>query len=108
MFDGMTTSERHRIATRIREVRRASGLSQERFAAKLGFYRRTVERWEAGTTLPDRRGREALAAESGKSASFFGEPEEEATAAATLGMDEFLTALVRREIARVVEKELVA
>lgn len=73
----MKTAAQTRVAERVKAARKSTGLSQERFAAKLGFYRRSIERWESGQVLPDRRAREALAQESGKSESYFSPDEGE-------------------------------
>ena len=40
------------IATRIRLVRTLSGCSQERFAASLGYSRRSLLNWEGGIAEP--------------------------------------------------------
>ncbi|MGP1385520.1 MAG: helix-turn-helix domain-containing protein [Thainema sp.] len=40
------------IAHSIRQLRQQLGLSQEKFAAKLGVSFRTVNRWENGHTVP--------------------------------------------------------
>ncbi|MGG6286637.1 helix-turn-helix domain-containing protein [Leptolyngbya sp. AN03gr2] len=40
------------IGTRIRLVRTMSGRSQERFAASLGYTRRSLLNWEGGTAEP--------------------------------------------------------
>lgn len=40
------------MADLIRELRQQLGLSQEKFAAKLGVSFRTVNRWENGHTAP--------------------------------------------------------
>lgn len=42
----MTTQER------VREIRKATGLSQVKFGQKYGIPRRTVEDWEAGVMNP--------------------------------------------------------
>ena len=35
------------------ELRRASGMSQEELAEKLGVSRQAVSKWESGATLPE-------------------------------------------------------
>jgi len=49
------------IADRIRLGRRALGLSQRQFAAKLAVDPATVRAWEAGQNRPNRRNLEAIA-----------------------------------------------
>ncbi len=44
------------------QVRKKSGLSQERAAEKLGVSRQTISKWENGETLPDIRQAQGLAA----------------------------------------------
>lgn len=39
-------------ADRIRAIRRQTGLSQARFAARYGIPKRTIEDWEAGQRVP--------------------------------------------------------
>ena len=50
-------------ATLLRAIRAARGISQEGWAARLGFGRRSVARWEAGETVPDAAAEAALLAE---------------------------------------------
>ncbi|MFA6132841.1 MAG: helix-turn-helix transcriptional regulator [Phycisphaerae bacterium] len=40
------------IPRMIRELRKAMGLTQEQFAAKVGVTFSTVNRWESGKSLP--------------------------------------------------------
>jgi transcriptional regulator with XRE-family HTH domain len=40
------------IGTRIRQLRKLSGSSQERFAASLGYTRRSLLNWEGGIAEP--------------------------------------------------------
>lgn len=46
------TTMNQRMAARIREIRETTGLSQERFAEKLGTTRRSVIRWEMAYSIP--------------------------------------------------------
>ena len=44
----------------LRGLREASGVTQEGWAAYLGYGRRTIQRWERGQTVPDEAAAEAL------------------------------------------------
>lgn len=48
----VVTHRRQALADRIRLARKKTGLSQERFAARLGTSRRNVIRWESGQNKP--------------------------------------------------------
>lgn len=48
-------------ADRVKQLRRKLGLSQERFAARVGTTAGTVSRWEAGMRKPLRMAQERLA-----------------------------------------------
>lgn len=48
-------------AARVRALRQKLGLSQERFAARIGTTAGTVSRWEAGSRKPLRMAQERLA-----------------------------------------------
>ena len=52
---------RHRFGTRIRELRLATGLSQEEFAEKCGFARTYMSRIETGGANPSLDAIETLA-----------------------------------------------
>lgn len=41
------------ISDRIRELRRARGISQEELAAEIGVSRQAVSKWESGQSVPD-------------------------------------------------------
>src|SRR5215217_8425528 len=46
----------------LRAIREARGVTQEGFAARLGYGRRTVRRWESGEAVPDAVAEAAIAA----------------------------------------------
>jgi transcriptional regulator with XRE-family HTH domain len=51
--DAEKRAQKRAIGQRIRDARKAAGLSQEQFVEAIGIPRRTVSRWENGTNLPD-------------------------------------------------------
>jgi pimeloyl-ACP methyl ester carboxylesterase/DNA-binding transcriptional regulator YiaG len=57
-----TERERLRLDVVLRALREASGVSQDGWAAHLGYGRATVQRWETGEALPRANAREALVA----------------------------------------------
>ncbi|WP_234017029.1 helix-turn-helix domain-containing protein [Nostoc sp. 'Lobaria pulmonaria (5183) cyanobiont'] len=50
----MSVTKRLEVLDFIRELRQQLNLSQKQFAAKLGVYFQTVNRWENGHTVPSR------------------------------------------------------
>ena len=50
---GQGTSELPHWSALLRGLRQAAGVTQEGWAAWLGYGRRTVQRWERGETVPD-------------------------------------------------------
>src|SRR5829696_3698807 len=67
MRDGARASSEHASplpdwSTVVRAIRLARGVTQEGFAAQLGFSRRTVRRWERGEAVPDAAAERALLA----------------------------------------------
>ena len=44
----------------LRALREASGVNQEGWAARLGYGRRTIQRWEYGDLVPNSTAKEAL------------------------------------------------
>src|SRR6185437_7496407 len=59
--DGAVAS-RPPLASLLRALREARGVTQDGWAARLGMGRTTVQRWERGETLPDAAGETALLA----------------------------------------------
>ncbi len=57
---GDTAPARPSWSAALRALREASGVSQESWAAQLGYSRSTVHRWEAGTVAPDAAAEQAL------------------------------------------------
>lgn len=47
------TSLNHTLSRRIKSLRHQTGMSQEKFADAIGATRRSVMRWEAGTSIPN-------------------------------------------------------
>lgn len=95
-----TQPARSLMARRIREARDELGLSQERFAERVGVSRHTPMRWEAGTSQPRMRQLKSIAAVTGKPVAHFLEDdddEEAASMAAELAM--IVRRLVHAELA---------
>ena len=72
-----TMSSRTRVAQRCLDARNQTGLSQAKFAVRIGFDPATISRWERGVVPPDARGRRTLASITGKSESHFSPDEGE-------------------------------
>jgi predicted ATPase len=58
------------LADVLRALREARGISQEGWAARLGYSRKTVQRWEHGETLPDEAAEEAIVSAARESGAF--------------------------------------
>lgn len=70
-----------KLGSRIREARKAAGISQETLGEKLGVHRNTTNRWEReGGTAPTPAQLRAIARETGVSVEWLLEEDEEAAA----------------------------